>query len=269
MKRILYCLAGLVHVALISGCASTGNTAGADVVRNDAEWVTESDEPETRKRARIRVQLAAGYFERGQTTVALDEVKQALKIDPSYAPAHNLHGLIYMRLNELRLAEAGFQRALELTPHDAGILHNLGWLYCQEAKYEAAISAFTRALREPNYVEQAKTWMTQGICQARAGDLEQAERSLARSFELDAGNPITTYNLAALLFQRGAAVKAQFYIRRLNNSEGSNAETLWLGIKIEQHLNNRETVRQLGDQLRRRYPDSREFKAFERGAFNE
>ena len=45
--------------------------------------MTESDEPEARKRARIRMELAVGYFEQGQTNVALDELKQVIAADPS------------------------------------------------------------------------------------------------------------------------------------------------------------------------------------------
>ena len=71
---------------------------------------------------------------------------------------------------------------------------------------------------------------------ARAGQRAEAERSLARAYELDAGNPIIGYNLAPLLYQRGELERAQFYIRRINNSELANAETLWLGIKVEQQL---------------------------------
>ena len=67
-------------------------------------------------------------------------------------------------------------------------------------------------------------------CARRApASTAEAERSLARSYELDAGNPITGYNLANLLYRRGDYKRAQFYIRRLNNSELANAETLWLG----------------------------------------
>jgi type IV pilus assembly protein PilF len=55
----------------------------------------------------------------------------------------------------------------------------------------------------------------------------------------------------------------------LNNSELANAESLWLGIKIEKASNDSVAMRQLADQLRRRFPDSREFAAFQRGAFDE
>ena len=80
---------------------------------------------------------------------------------------------------------------------------------------------------------------------------------------------MTGYNLSSLLFERGELVRSQFYIRRLNNSELANAETLWLGIKIEQRLNNAQAVQQLGGQLQRRYAQSKEAASFEKRAFNE
>jgi len=111
--------------------------------------------------------------------------------------------------------------------------------------------------------------MTLGLCQARAGRAAEAERSLARAYELDAGNPVTGYNLANLLYQRGELTRAQFYIRRINNSDLANAESLWLGVKTEQKLNNRDAVVQLGDQLKKRFAQSREAAAYEKGSFNE
>ena len=97
--------AAVAGLGSLSGCAS--NQAGAnETARGDL--LTESDEPESRKRARIRLELAVGYFEQGQTTVALDELKQSLLADPNFAEAHNLRGPIYMRLNDQRLAEKGW-----------------------------------------------------------------------------------------------------------------------------------------------------------------
>ena len=99
--------------------------------------------------------------------------------------------------------------------------------------------------------------------------LEEAERSLSRSYELDAGNPITGYNRAHILYQRGDYTRAQFYIRRLNNSELANAESLWLGIKVEQRMNDQQAMSQLSDVLRRRFPQSRERASLDRRAFDE
>ncbi|MCW5645361.1 MAG: type IV pilus biogenesis/stability protein PilW [Rhodoferax sp.] len=251
---------------LLASCAAPGGSADSGL---RADLVTASDEPEARTRARIRLQLAVGYFEQDKTTIALDELKLALAADPTYGDAYNLRGLVYMRLKDLPLAESSFRRALALKPGDADTLHNLGWLMCQQDRHAESMQAFGQALADPAYLGRAKTLMTRGLCQMRAGKPAEAEESLLQSFQLDAGNPITEYNLALLMFQRGDLQRARFYVRRLNNSEWANAESLWLGIKIERRLGNQDAVEQLAVPLRKRFAQSREAGLYERGAFNE
>jgi type IV pilus assembly protein PilF len=262
----LSALAGLVFVTQLSGCATNpdGSSAGPR-----ADIITDSDEPDTRKRARLRLELAVGYFEQGQTTVALDELKQALTADPNFPDAHNLRGLVYMRLNEPQLAEESFKRALALSPRDANVMHNYGWLLCQQARYPQSQQVFAQAIAAPLYAGRAKSHMAQGLCQVRAGLLPEGELSLQRAYELEPGNPVTGYNLAELLYKRGEFARAQFYIRRINNSELANAESLWLGIKIERRMENRDAMQQLGAQLKKRFAQARETTSYERSAFDE
>ncbi|MES2952056.1 MAG: type IV pilus biogenesis/stability protein PilW [Pseudomonadota bacterium] len=257
------CLACLT-VVVLSGCAS--NVAGANM---NSDRVTESDEPDNRKRARLRLELAVAYFEKGRTTDALDHLKQSIAADPSLFEAYNLRGLIYMRLNDVPLAEESFRKALAISPKAASVQHNYGWLLCQQGRFPESVQLFNSALADPAYGERAKTWMAQGLCQIKSGHLVDAENSFLRAYELDAGNPITAYNLSLLLYQRGEFVRAQFYVRRLNNSELANAESLWLGIKVERRMENRDAMAQLSVQLKKRYPQSRENLSLERGAFNE
>lgn len=259
-------LYGLVALSSLGGCAASSES-GPPGARGDI--VTESDEPETRRRARIRLELAVGYFEQGQTTIALDELKQSIAADPNFAQAYNLRGLVYMRLNDPRLAEDSFRRALVLNPRDADVHHNYGWLLCQQARFAESQKALSQALAMPQYGGRAKSWMAQGLCQMKAGQGAEAELSFQRSYELDAGNPITGYNLASLLYQRGDLARAQFYVRRLNNSELANSESLWLGIKVERKLQNRDAMQQLAAQLKKRFAQSRELAFFERSAFDE
>jgi type IV pilus assembly protein PilF len=262
-------VAALPWAALLAGAITVSGCAAPQAEPQQDSVVTEFDEPESRKRARIRMELAVGYFEQGKTNIALDELKQVISIDPSYPDAYNLRGLIYMQLNDARLAEDSFRRAVALNPRDANVLHNLGWLQCQQRRFDDADRAFEQALANPLYADRAKTLMAQGLCLARAGKTEPAERTLAKAYELDAGNPIVGYNLANLLFTRGDMPRAQFYIRRLNNSELANAESLWLGIKVERKLGDRVAMAQLADQLKKRFPRSREMASFEKGSFDE
>jgi len=231
--------------------------------------ITESDETAERKRARIRVELAMGYLEQGKSTIALDEIKQAILIDPTYSDAFSLRGLIYMRLNDVGIAEESFNKALSLKPRDSNVLHNMAWLKCQDGRYAQSMDYFNQALANPLYRERAKTHMAQGLCQIKAGQMPEAEASLLKSYEYDAGNPVTGYNLANVLFKKNDFVRAQFYIRRLNNTELANAESLWLGVKIERRMANAEAMNQLGGQLVKRFPQSAEAALYQRGAFDE
>ena len=269
----------LVSMLVLSGCISQGGVssrafggtggAGGSTAGNGADIVTASDEPALRKRARLRMELAIGYFEAGQPEVALDEVKQSLVIDPGYADAYNLRGLIYMRLDDAGLAEDSFRRAIAINPREPNTLHNYGWLLCQQNRFGDASQQFNLALAVPGYADRPKTLMTQGLCQLRAGNRVEAERLLMQAYELDAGNPVVGFNLAQLMVQRNEWSRAQFYARRVNNSPSANAETLWLGVRIERRLNNREAMTQLAGQLQRRFPQSREALAYERGNFDD
>jgi len=263
----LFCAAAAAFV--LAGCINTKNGVLQNSSAKEAPIVTDSDESNGRKRAKLRVELAVGYFQQDQATVALDEVKQALVADPNFADAYNLRGLIYMRLDDPGLAEDSFRRAIALDPRDPNALHNYGWLLCQQQRYADAQQQFTAALAIPSYTDRSKTLMTQGVCQIKAGQRLEAERSLLKAYELDAGNPVIGYNLAMLMAQRQDWQKAQFYIRRINNGPSASAETLWLGVKVERQLNNKEAVTQLAGQLQRRFPDSREAIAYERGNFND
>ena len=128
---------------------------------------------------------------------------------------------------------------------------------------------FEAALADPAYTQRAKTWQELANCQMASGQKADAEASFMRSYELDPGNAVTGYNLANLMLERGETVRAQFYARRINNTDRATAESLWLGIKIERSLGVREAQLQLEGQLRKRCGQSREALALERGAFNE
>jgi type IV pilus assembly protein PilF len=263
---IVVALIAMTAMISMLGCASKGDSAAGAA---QPDMVTTSDEPDIRRRARIRLELAVGYFEQGQTTVALDELKQSIAIDPGFADAYNLRGLIYMRLSDARLAEDSFRRALLINANDPNVLHNYGWMLCQQGRYTESQQALEQAIANPLYGARAKSLMAQGLCQMRAGQIAQGELSLQRSYEIDPANPVTGYNLATILYQRSDFGRAQFYVRRLNNSDLANAESLWLGIKVERRLENREAMLQLVGQLRKRFAQSSQLAAYDRSAFDE
>ena len=259
----------LVLTVVLSGLVGCAPLSGVTAASGAGDLVTDSDEPASRKRARIRLELASGYFELGQTTVALDELKQSIAIDPNYSDAHHLKGLVYMRLGEPKLAELSLKRALDISPKDANVMQTLGWLLCKESKFEESELYFLKVLASAKYDQRAKTLRTLGMCRVKSGRLVEGSDSLQASYALDPKNSVTVFNLASSLFQQSKFVGAQKYIRELNNSDSANPESFWLGIKVERQMNNAEGVTQLATQLFKRFPEAKEINNYQRGAFDE
>lgn len=259
MKTLL----ALWVMVLLAACAAPGGGM-------PAEPRTDSDQTAADRRAGTRMELASGYFARGQFNTALDEIKQALAVKPDMREAINLRGLIYAAMGEPQLADESFKRALNLYPRDPDTLHNYGWLLCQQQRWSAAAEQFDLALAQTSYRAPARTLLAKGVCEARAGRMVEAERSLARAFEYDPSSAAVAVNLAEVLYRNKQLDRARFYIRRVNAQEDQvNAQSLWLGLRIERKLGNSIAVDEMAQQLRRRHPQTVETQALDAGRFDE
>ena len=254
----------LALAALLGACATPPGTT------RTGDLPTASDLTDVDRLVKVRMELAAAYFGRGQASTALDEVKQVLLARPDLPEAYNLRGLIYAEMGQLPLAEESFKRALQINPREASALHNYGWFLCQQRHYDAARVQFEQALAVPQYRDAARTLLAKGICEARAGQMAQAQQTLMKSYELDPSNPTAAFNLSEVLYRRADFERARFYIRRVNDEpQQSNAQTLWLAARIENKLGNRIGVNGIGVLLRQRYPESQQALKFERAQFDE
>lgn len=254
-------------VIALGGCASS--QSGVNNGDPRAELRTSSDQTEDQKRAQIRLQLAMGYYGQRQLEVALDEIKQALAADPSSSDAYNLRGLIYMDMGETRLAEDNLLRALKLAPRNPDLANNYGWFLCQNGREKEAISHFEAALANKSYQSPAKALNNAGVCSLKLKDEAAAERYFKQAFQYEPSNPSVNANLAKIYYNQRNDERAQFYINRATRSDMLTAEILWTAIKIERRQGQRNAEAGLVTQLRRRYPDSPEYAAYLRGAFDE
>ncbi len=262
---VLRVAASFALIVGLSGCA--GMRSGT--VSQQAELPTSSDQTDYQKRAQIRLQLAIGYFEQKQYPVALDEVKLALVADPNFVDAYSVRALIYMAMGETRLAEENFQTAMRLSPNNPDINNNYGWYLCQNDRAAQSIAYFDAALKNRSYQSPGKALNNAGMCSLKLGDLAAAERYLTQAFQLDPGNPSTNVNLAKTYYQKGDYTRARFYVGRATKDEAVSAETLWLAIRVEHKLGEKAVEASLATQLRRRHPNSAEYAALQRGAFDE
>ena len=248
-------------LALAAGCATEQQTSAYK-----PEASTMGEEPEARTRARIHTELASGYFELGNLGVALEEANEAMRADPTYGPAYNVSALIHADLKEDRLAEQQFERALRLNPVDSDANNNYGLYLCQRKREEDGIRHFLAALRNPLYQTPERSYVNAGLCSRRRGDLAGAQEYFERALKVRPDQPQALYQLGDILYARGDYAQARSYVSRASQVLPS-PETLWLALRLERKLGDRNAEASYAAQLRRGYPESREARALAAGQF--
>jgi len=231
-------------------------------------YTPQSEDTESQSRARIHAELAAGYLEMGNYGVALQEATEALKSDPNYVPAHNVLGLAYMELRDDKSAEASFQRALRINGYDPDSNNNYGWFLCQRKREKESVKYFMDALRNPLYTTPEKSWVNAGICARQSGDQKNAEEYFQRAIKLRPNQPQALQHLADMAYGRADFVGAKTYLSRVQRDAGSpSADFLWLALRVERQLGDRNAERSLAFQLQKNFPESREARALAAGKY--
>lgn len=207
-------------------------------------------------RAQVHTDLAANYFLRAQHAVALQELAQALKADPGYAPAYNMLGLVYAELREDQRAEENFRRAIERSPQFSEAHNNFGQFLCQRKRMQEARQHFETALANPLYSSPEKALSNAGACSLEQGDLATAEMYYTRAVRRAPNHASAHLGLAEAQFRQDRWLGARALLRQLTEQAEVSAQALWLGVRIERRLGDREAEANYGAQLRRRYPES-------------
>jgi type IV pilus assembly protein PilF len=258
--------APLLALCLLAACAGTG--AGSR-----QELKTSSDQTSSEKRAAIRLQLAIGYYQDAKYDIALDEVKQAIAANPEYADAYGVRALIYTAMGEHALADENYLRALKLAPRNPDLANNYGSFLCQAGgRPVQAIKYFESALSNTAYQTPVSALVNAGACSLKAKNYDAAERYLLDALRYNPDLAATNAGLARVYYERRDFVRAGFFINRLTTAaklDTLSSEVLWLALRVSHKLGERTLEASLAAQLRRRFPGTPEYAAFERGAFDE
>ena len=216
--------------------------------------------------AKVHTELAGMYYERAQMGGALGEIDQALQADQNYAPAYYMRGLIHMELREYKEADEDFQQSLRLDKTDPKANYNYGWFLCQRGKEKESIPYFLAALKNPLYETPELAYLSAGRCSKKAGNNKEAEEFLQRALQVQPGLPQALLAMAELTFANGDYASAKKYFAKFSEkSDSLTAEQLWLAVRIERKVGDRNAEASYGMQLRKRFPDARETQLLMRG----
>lgn len=220
------------------------------------------------ERARIHTELGAGYFSRGQYEIAMQELREALKANDNYAPAYDVLALVYMELNEDKLAENNFLHALDLSPQDPDIHNNYGWFLCSRNRFDDSIKQFDLALSNPLYNKPESALTNAGICSLKANKTKSAQTyfEAALKFSPNEGQALT--GLAQIYYREDRLAEARTLIGRMLEYNPPTAEAVWLGLRIAHKQKDHDTEASYGLLLRNRFPDAPETQLLLQGKYD-
>jgi tetratricopeptide (TPR) repeat protein len=120
---------------------------------------------------------------KSKTDEAILHYEKALEISPSFYPAHNNLGSIYMERQKYDSAQAEFEAALKANQNDVQAYFNLANVFITTQRYPAAEREIDDGLqRRP---DSAFGHFLQGLLYSRTNRPELAEKSLQSALQLD------------------------------------------------------------------------------------
>jgi Flp pilus assembly protein TadD len=180
----------------------------------------------------------------GQYPQAIKKLTTATKLlGGTNAVAWEYLGLAYHHAGAVAEADWAYQRALALNHDLSEVRFNLGCLWLEQNKLEAARTEFTAyTLRRPN---AAEGFLKLGTTQLRAREPSAAEKSFNEALRLSPQNPETLNGLGLAKLQRGrAAEAAQCFESALKQQPDYRPALLNLAIVSHQYLRDRQMALQ-------------------------
>ena len=247
----------LVAVAIvavgIAGCQSTSPTrdeSGESVVPG----------AQAPGKEQVYIELAAAYLQEGQLGVALAKAQQAVAVNPSSSNAHNVQGLVYERMGEADKAETEYQEALRLSPDNYYAHNAYGAFLCKQRRFADSEREFQAAIGNPLNQSPWIAMTNAAICSQDQGDRAGAERQLRDALQRNPRFAPALLRMARMTVEAGDYQGARQYLERFAGASAPTAESLYLVVRVERQVGNRNKAVAYERMLRERFPDSVEIQ---------
>ena len=214
------------------------------------------------KLASANTKLAFQYMRDKEYEIALKKLEKALSADPNYVDAHNAMGLLNSQLGRFDDAERSFKKALRLDADNSSTLNNYGQFLCQRGRYEEGKARFLEAVANPLYKRPALALSNAGTCAMDAGHIDVAETHFRTALEKEERLAPALIQMADISLRLERHLAARGYLQRYQEVAPHTAKSLWLGIRIERLLDDRDVVSSYALLLEKGYPDSNELRQY-------
>ncbi|MEJ2181138.1 MAG: hypothetical protein P8Y28_12075 [Gammaproteobacteria bacterium] len=161
-------------------------------------------------------------------------------------------GVGYYEQGNLEVALEKLKKAIEVKPDYAFL--------CQINRPEEAEKYFLKAVNLPLYRTPELAYENAGACMRRVPDTKKAETYLDLALDINPRLPTALINMAEIRFEQNRFLSSRAYLQRFEAVSPHSAESLWLGIRIERKLGDKNAEANYKKQLQSNFPKSRQFK---------
>jgi type IV pilus assembly protein PilF len=266
--RLTLILACVLQLAACSPVAAIGMGVStiARTIENASEnnsssptSVTHSTQTYDRQAiAEANLNLGIAYIQQGQYQQALDKLNRARIAQPDYAPTYNTLGVLYQRLGENAEAEKYYQHAIKLNPMDSAALNNYGQFLCQSNRFDEAEKTFMESASNPLYPTPEIAITNAGTCALNNDRPDLAEGYFKQALDRNPRIAPALFQMAELSYNRGEYLPARGFLQRYLEDNKHTSRSLWLGIRIERELGNKNAVSSYALLLRNQFSDTKE-----------
>jgi type IV pilus assembly protein PilF len=249
-----------VALLMLSGCETPPSPAIPG--QQDGKYTAIAPQA-ANEMADVQTQLGVGYLRAGNLKVAYKRLTRALEADPNYSTAHNAMGTLQERLGNIESAEQHYREAVTLNPTDSSAQNNFGSLLCRSGRYDEGEQRFLQALKNSLYDRPEVAYNNAGVCMQSAGRPDKAETYFRAALERNPRMPAALMGMAQISFDNDRFLPARAYLQRYQEVAKLGPGMLWLGVRIERQLGDKNSANGYAMKLRRQFPDSPETRELE------
>ncbi len=141
-------------------------------------------------------QSAAEKFNAGDYAGAVEDLTQAIKMEPRMASSYYNRGLAYYELGQKEKAIADYQKTVKLKPNFAEAYINMGAARYELGDLVGAIANYDRAIKEKPGVAEA--YFSRGLARENLGDGQGALADYDQAIQLNPSDGGAYYNRGRL-----------------------------------------------------------------------
>jgi len=216
------------------------------------------------KASELNTDLGVGYYRQNDFELANEKLLKALRQNPDSVQANYVYAVLQERLGQKELAEHHYRKANKLDPKNSEAANNFGAFLCRNGREIESEKYFLQALKDPLYKTPEYAYTNAARCFLKIDQRAKGKEYLRKALAVKSNFAQALLPMSDVLFKEGEHAEAKIYLDRYHLVARPSAKSLWLAIRNELELNALGDIEELAQRLEADYPDSEEFKSWQK-----